>query len=121
MARETGDTTFHEEKGLEEGGSKAYARCRCVQRRAGLPFLSSGRTEESAVAAACDVACTVALVPAAAGLRCVAVAQLSTGMGQRRGFCRRPPRFSNCSEPPLSETRRGDIRHGLGNLDCRVL
>jgi len=32
MARETGDTAFHEEKGRPRG-TKAYARCRCVQRR----------------------------------------------------------------------------------------
>jgi hypothetical protein len=78
MARETGDTAFHGEKGLEAPKPmRAAAAC-----SAGLPFsllssplLSSGRTEESAAAAACSVrAPSRRAAPAAAGLRCPAAA-----------------------------------------------
>ncbi|CAN6205956.1 unnamed protein product [Urochloa humidicola] len=130
MARETGDTAFHEEKGLE-GGSKAYARCHCVQRRAGLlssfSLIWTGRRKRGVLRCVRAPSRLESREPGAVRGRGRGRASvvsplspwlsfpLTTGMGQRRGFC--------CGGSPTAPSDRASIvgdsdsegRHGHGN------
>ena len=117
MARETGDTAFHEEKGRPRG-TKAYARCRCVQRRgASFSLLWPDRRKRGVRAPAPS---RRACRPAPSWHRCVAVPRLPLPWlrGSALQWHGTAPgllllRFSNCSEPPLSE-RSGEETSDMG-------
>ncbi|CAN6219456.1 unnamed protein product [Urochloa humidicola] len=143
MARETGDTAFHEEKGLEGEAPKPMRAAAACSAAPGFFFsrlddwTGRGKRGGSGVLVLRLRACTVAACSGwsrespvrgrgrrrASALGClspVAVAQLSTGVGQCRGLLGFwLPRFSNCSKPPLSETRRGDMSTGIWIVEYR--